>query len=362
MEIKYGVKEKRGKEKAQKGIGMKIVYFALNFLLVPFSAYQTYMGYEEFLGVVPAGILASVSALIFFGLNYTIMERRIAGNSHTVLILGYLLPLGISFFGNFNSIYGAQMKGKLVADELAIYSTDLYDTYTAAKTALDKSTGLSELETAYKAELGQLRSQMHGVGRDGYGPEARKSWVEINRIFNNYNAAYGRENAKGLTQVQNTSHIRYFENAANAYFRDLSTEKKAKKDEVLTPITEKFEKVQKEYDSTLKNELIKDNGFALLEELRKTNNEIGKSTNNYLEAQPGESEFTFKELQESDQRQVGTIKHSLESAFVRGDNPTAAGFASFFSIIIDIIPLGFLFLVFPYSKGRKGRERTVKTL
>ena len=160
-----------------------------------------------------------------------------------------------------------------------------------------------------------------------------------------------------------TSKYSNFENAASVYFKTIEAGIQSDMNEVLNEITAMNDSVVVNYDLMLKNETIKDNGFSMLETIRKTNNEIGNSTKNYL-ATKNDTTYTFELLSESDQRQVGTIKHSLESGFVKWVNPTATLFSSFFSVIIDIIPLGFLFLVFPYTKGgnrdrRRPQKRTL---
>lgn len=355
MAINYTTRNNPKKTDNKKGLGMKIIYFALNFLLVPFSSYQTYMGYEKFLGDMPAILIAIVSGLIFFGLNYSIMERRVAGVPHNILIFGYLLPLGISFFGNFNAIYGAQMKGQLVGSELAIYSTTMNNTYNAAISEMDKSTGLLDLKINLDSELEQLRVQMEDQGAyNGYGKEAQKKWSEVEQLFSSYNLKYLDHSSGKLTKVQDTRKFNNFKNTALKYYESIEKAKEVELNKVLDSIKSNYKKVNDNYDSMVKNDSIKVLGFQMLEDIRKTNNEfIGNPTKSYLGSLTNSVDFKFEELTESDQRQVGTIKHSLESAFVKWENPTASFFASFFSLIIDLIPLGFLFLVFPYNSTKK---------
>lgn len=350
MAVNYVTKKNPEKNKQKKGLGMTIVFYALNFLLVPFSAYQTYIGYSEFLGQFPAAILAAVSGLIFFGLNYTIKERRVNGQKHSVHILGYLLPLGISFFGNFNAIYGAQMQEKLLADELAEYSDVLNQTYTNGVTALNANTGLTDLNEALTTQLISLETQIKVHG--GFGREARKEWENIETLFDNYNSTYRRGNVPGLTKVLGTNYDS-FEKTAKLYYDGIEKSKLDEVEEVVTPQKIKYDSLTSKYDRIIKNNLVKENGFDLLEELRKTNNSIGGSFKSYL---ADTTLYDFQLLTESEERQVGTIKHSLESAFVKFENPSATFFGTFFSLIIDLIPLGFLFLVFPYNSANR-RQR-----
>lgn len=354
MAINYKTRNNPKKTKDKQSIGMKIIYFALNFILVPFSAYQTYVGYEKFLDIIPAVAIAAVSALIFFGLNYTIMERRVNGLPHLKHIFGYLLPLGISFFGNFNSIYSAQMQGKLVADELANYSTIIENTYNGAVSEMNESSGLLNLKSSLDSELELLRIQMEDQGSgNGYGVEARKKWDNIKKLFKDYNLKYNPSSSGDLTKIQNKSRYKNFENTALKYYETIANTKQTELNRVLDPLLSDYTSLMDRYDLMLKNNLIKLEGTQMLEDIRKTNNKIGSTVKNYLGNKMNSKSFNYSVLEESDQRQIGTIKHSLESAYVKWENPTATFFATFFSFIIDLIPLGFLFLVFPYSSNKK---------
>ncbi len=362
MAINYTTRNNPKKTDDKQGLGMKIIYFALNFILVPFSAYQTYVGYEKFLGgenssfSIAALAIAAVSGLIFFGLNYTIMERRVAGKPHLKHIFGYLLPLAISFFGNFNSIYSAQMKGELVADELSIYSTTLNNTYNTAISEMDKSTGLFDLKTNLDAELSNLKFQMETPPK-GYGKEADKKWKEIIKLFSDYNLEYNGSSTTNMTRIHVKTYDN-FQNAATSYFNALQKSKIADLDRILDPVKANYKKVNDRYDLMVKNDSIKAGGFQMLEDLRKTNNDlIGNPVKSYL-GSLNKVDFKFTELAESDVRQLSNIGHSLESAFVKWENPVATFFASFFSLIIDLIPLGFLFLVFPYNSNKRKNATT----
>ena len=171
MKINFTTKSNPNKSNEQKGLGMTLIFYALNIILVPFSAYQTYLGYSEFLGFLPALMVAVVSGLIFFGLNHTIREARVNGQPHFKLILGYLLPLGISFFGNFNAFYSGQMKGELLEMELGRYETTFETTFANGLSQVKASTGLGPLELQYKTQLGKLKNQIEQQG--GYGSLAR---------------------------------------------------------------------------------------------------------------------------------------------------------------------------------------------
>ncbi|NOQ75782.1 MAG: hypothetical protein GQ574_27490 [Crocinitomix sp.] len=356
MAINYATKKNSEKTKQKKGVGMTIVFYALNFLLVPFSAYQTYVGYSEFLGEFPALILAAVSALIFFGLNYTIKERRGNGQPHFIHSLGYLLPLCISLPGNFNSIYGAQMQETLVAKELAVYSNVLNSTYTDGVASLNSSTGLTDLRAALTSQLISLETQIKVHG--GFGKEAAKEWTSIETLFKAYNAQYRKSTVPGLTKVRGTDYDD-FEETAELYYDGIEQSKSDEIYAVVQPLKVNYDSLNITYDRIIRAEAIKSEGFGLLEELRKTNNNIGNSFKSYI---ADTVLYNFQLLEESDERQVGTIKHSLESAFVKFENPSATFFGTFFSLIIDLIPLGFLFLVFPYTKNSQRKQRAKHTI
>jgi hypothetical protein len=225
---------------------------------------------------------------------------------------------------------------------------------------MDKSTGLLDLKINLEAELEQLRVQMEEQGAyNGFGQEAKKKWLEIEQIFENYNLKYLDHSSGKLTKVQDTRKFNNFKNTATSYYESIEKAKQAELYRVLGPIKSSYKKVNDRYDSMVRNNSIKGLGLQMLEDLRKTNNEsVGNPAKSYLGSLTNKVDFKLTELEDSEQRQVGTIKHSLESAFVKWENPTASFFASFFSLIIDLIPLGFLFLVFPYNSNKRKNTPT----
>jgi hypothetical protein len=83
-----------------------LFFIALNILVIPFSAYQTYVGYEKDVAGHPilAIIIAAISAVLFAAMNFGIRQDRLDGKKHLIKVIMYIIPFGLSFLWKFQSI------------------------------------------------------------------------------------------------------------------------------------------------------------------------------------------------------------------------------------------------------------------
>ncbi len=348
MAINYKTRNNPKKSSDKQEIGFRIIFFALNFLLVPFSAIATYMGYKGFLNQYLAIVLAAATGLLFFGLNFIIMERRKKGESHLKQSLGFLLPLLISFFGNFTYFYGNQMEGTLLNKDLTRYATTLDNSYQAGKSGLNNSTGLNQLEATLKAQLQFLKSEMETPPK-GFGSASEKIWNVIIQLFIDHNAKYGNNVDNPNTRIYKTRGYTYYENAAMNYFNSLKNTKEAEINSKLTELNNLYDPVSKLADSLLKSgneELLKLNGIDAINKIRKANNDIGSKSKGFL------PDFNYTQLKEYEGVNAKNIKSVLNSAFVRKDNNSATVFSIIISLIIDLATLGFVFLALSFTKKK----------
>ncbi|MDX6746978.1 hypothetical protein SHK09_09265 [Polaribacter sp. PL03] len=348
MAINYKTRNNPEKTDDKQEVGFKIIFFALNFLLVPFSAIATYKGYRGFLDEYLAIVLATATGLLFFGLNYIIMERRKKGESHLKQSLGFLLPLLISFFGNFTYFYGNQMEGSLLNKDLTEYKTTFKKTYESAVSGLNNSTGLFDLETRLKGELKLLKFQME-TPPTGYGKEAKKKWGEIALLFSDYNLKYNASSQSSMTKIHVKKYIN-FEKAAMSYFNSLKDSKENEVNTKLNELTSLYKPVNIVADSLLKsaNEVqLKKGGVDVIKKIKSVNDDIGQKAKGFLTA------FTYEEVSDYEAVNAKNIKSVLDSAFVRRDNNSATVFSIIISLIIDLATLGFVFLALSYNKERK---------
>lgn len=133
-----GNKQANKKKGLSRNLGYDIIFWALNCIAVPLSAYQTYYGYIEMLdGEIGAIAVAALSGILFFALNMLIRDRRLKGKGTLVLLLGYIVPLSLSFFGFFNTTYCSLVKKKYFFDELEHYQEVINDNHTFALNVLE---------------------------------------------------------------------------------------------------------------------------------------------------------------------------------------------------------------------------------
>jgi hypothetical protein len=347
MAINYKTRNNPKKTSDKQEIGFRIIFFALNFLLVPFSAIATYNGYKGFLDEYLAIVLAAATGLLFFGLNFIIMERRKKGLSHLKQSIGFLLPLLISFFGNFTYFYGNQMEGTLLEKDLTYYATTLDKSYEAGKSGLNNSTGLNDLETKLKAELKLLKFQMETPPK-GYGKEAKKKWANIIQLFSDYNLKYNGSASTSLTKIYNQKYYN-FENAALGYFSSIKDSKETEINTKLSELSNLYDPVSIIADSLLKSgneEQLKTSGEDAIKKIQRANNLIGAKSKGFL------PDYNYTELKEYEVVNAKNIKSVLNSAFVRKDNNSATVFSIIISLVIDLATLGFVFLALSFTKQK----------
>lgn len=351
MAIKYTTKTNDKTKQNPADVSYQIIFFALNFLAVPFSAWQTYKGYRDVAAgdneleklIFPA-LLALISAVLFFGLNYLIMDLRKNGKPHFIQTLGYIIPLGISFFGNFNSFYSNQMKASLLSTEITQYQDTLRITYSNSKDVLIKSTGLNELKNDLENELTGLTSSYNGEsGASGWFNDCNEYWKKIEYLL-------GESEIKLFNKIPSVAR-----NTVNSKFATIESSRKLVVNPVLNKIDSHYSEVSELIaDAKVNNELSIQGNF-ILDQIRIANNDIGSSTKSFLTslAYNKNEDFYYTQLTQSKETQIGTIKHTLNSAFIKWDEPTATVFALFFSIIIDLAVLIFIFLAFSYNNKRR---------
>jgi hypothetical protein len=321
-----------------------LFFIALNLLVIPFSAYQTYVGYSE--DVVDhwaaAATIAGISGVLFAAMNFGIRQRRLDGKKHFWQVMLYVLPLGLSFFGNFNAFYSTQMRNQLYDSEVSNYQGVLTKTKDQAIATLNASTGIATLQSALDQRQQALQDQFDGTaGAAGWETNAEKEWVKLKALI--------EQNGGTITNLMKKDAKTAIELSDNS-FRELKRNRETQIKPIVEFADSTFKQLEEDIDAAKKYGTINQVGRELLDGIVKTNNQIGAKTKSHV------ADFEFEELSPSDHNQIGTIKHSLTSAFITKDNPTATYFSLFLSLIIDLSALLYILLFIPYNKQR-GKSR-----
>lgn len=321
-----------------------LFFIALNVLVIPYSGYQTFVGYENdvsghWLG---AAVIAAISAVLFAAMNFGIRQRRLEGKTHIWQVLLYVVPLGLSFFGNFNAFYSQQMQNELYDQEISRYEQVLTETHDNAVQILKESTGLEELRTSKDAELSSLQSQYDGRGgKGGWGAECERHWVNLKSTLESQDPLGSRITNfnPGLKDKMASARA-----LANSYFNQLEENKEAQVLPFISFADAQFHQVDSLIKDSRKNKTLNQNGREILDGIIKANNQIGAKTHSHLK------DFKYEPLETSAQNQIGTIKHTIKSAFIDMDSPSATFFSFFLSLIIDLSALFYILLFVPYRK------------
>lgn len=320
-----------------------LFFIALNLLVIPFSAYQTYVGYSE--DVVghwaAAATVAGISGVLFAAMNFGIRQRRLEGKKHLWQVMLYILPLGLSFFGNFNAFYSTQMRNQLYDNEISSYNDILTKTHEAAKISLNNSTGIAALQDTLDQLQQKLQDQYDGTaGVPGWLDNCDHDWAQLK--------AFIERNGGGVTTLMKKD-AKTAIDLTDHSFRELKRNRLAQISPIISFSDSTYSAVTKQIGDAKEEGTLNEKGKELLDGIVSANNQIGTKTKSHL------ADFKYAELNPSDHNQIGTIKHTLQSAFVH-ENRHAARFSLFLSLIIDLAALFYILLFVPYNK-QPGRSR-----
>ena len=221
-----GNKQANKKKGLSRNLGYDIIFWALNCIAVPLSAYQTYYGYIEMLdGEIGAIAVAALSGILFFALNMLIRDRRLKGKGTLVLLLGYIVPLSLSFFGFFNTTYCSLVKKKYFFDELEHYQEVINDNHTFALNVLESEmlpceNAIEDIETAMFNVFEEFRGESGRRASAGCGSKCNTNldtlMMKIEGITGNrkFDNAYANEEIVKLRRKgrsMNSRDIKYYE-------------------------------------------------------------------------------------------------------------------------------------------------------
>lgn len=352
--ISHGVR-KGNTETPKKEIGFVIAFWALNILAVPFSAIATFNGYKESTGgMFMAIILAAMTGVLFLALNYIIMERRKKGEPHLKQVLGYVFPLAISFFGNFTFFYGNTIQASSLKIELAKYSQTFDDTYHSAISVLNDSAGIPEVQ----AEVLRMKNQLKAQSSEnmGYwGKLAEIEWEKIKLHFKN-------ELGTSLTSISTKNKTKKYGEAETIIDQALMSIVQTKTidlNKTVDPINSIYSPLHKLSDSLKKDEnknALKTSGEDLINDIKAANDLIISKTQSITPTFFGKSLNPFISSSASNPIQA------LEHAWRHKTKSIAPAQSMFFSLIIDLVTLGFIFLAFSYKKNTRRKKNIARTL
>lgn len=350
----------QNEQKASSSNSSKIewlFFIALNVLIIPFSAYQTYIGYIPVVSkdgnTLLAIVLALISGVLFAAMNFGIREKRLNNERHLLMVIMYIIPLGISFLGNFNAFYSNQMETSLLRNEVSKYKSTLTQTRDIAVHEIKSSIGLDAFKDEYGAKQTALQTEFYEAKPPSWGPQSQEKWVALCSFLQN-------EGGSIKVSDQGKNKNNYFANAKvfseNTYNSLLASKKNTIKDP-LDYIDSKYKPVVIEVDS-LSQLSTPVYSSALLDKMVEAENDIRSKALSFL----GRTDiFTDPKLTPSTENDIGTIKHTIHSAFVKMENPSATFFSLFLSLIIDLAALLYIVVFIPYNSGRSKKGGRLNT-
>lgn len=325
-------------------------FIVINVLLVGISTWQTFIGYKADVAgnIIIAITIAIASGVLFLAMNFEIRNRRLAGKSHLLLIVMYLIPLAISFPGNFNAFYSNQTEAGFLKDETNNYHKQLTQTNKEAVEAINGSANLVEFELNFNSRMDALDIEFHKAP-SGWGSMAQQRWVEL-LTFLNENGANLKTSVLGQT---NNDKLRFdrAKTAANKEKDNIINSRRSKTSTPLTNIKNWYSPIDQKMDS-IRQQPTQSYSSILLDDIVNAENNIRAEAASIL----GRNDiFSTTPLTISREDDTGKIKHTMEKVF-NWEEPSAIIFSLFFSLIIDLAALVYILVFIPYqSQQGKGR-------
>lgn len=329
-----------------------LFFIALNALVIPFSAYQTYVGYrKDVVGGNPeetailAIMVAAISGVLFAAMNFGIRDSRLKGEKHLLKVIMYVVPFGLSFFANFNAFYSNQMKDNLLRSEVNNYKYILTQTKEISVKEIRKSVNIEEFETKFNQKWNLLKLEFTEANKTGWGNESKKKWESL--------VAYLQSEGSSIEVSDIGNNINgYFYNAevfSKNSFRKLKDDKLKSIEEPLEYTNEKYDPIIHEIDSltSLSNPVYTS---SMLDKMVEAENQIRAKAESFLN---NSDLFSYPPLKPSNENEIGTIKHTIYSAFVKVENIAATAFSLFLSLIIDLSALLYIVVFIPYNSSSK---------
>jgi hypothetical protein len=351
----------RQKAQNQSSFSEMAFFIAINVLILPFSAYQTYVGYEADVAgnSLAALALAVISAILFAAMNVKIRDNRLKGKPIILQTVMYIVPLGISIPANFNAFYSNMTNNQIYDQGIAEYQTTFVQTINEANKKIIDCAGYESIEVKYNVYINNLESQFNGKAgqAQGWGDECKVQWDSI-KYFLKANDPSG----VGILNNPGTG-----SNAINKA-KDISKELK---DEIVKNKKEKIAPYLKFIDSisipvlthiklVKENNSFKEEGKVLMDEIVMANNQIGSKVNSFTVDFCGDFKYTL--LKPSQSNRSSTIEYSMQSAFIDMPSPSATFFSLFLASIIDFSALLYILFFIQGSKSKGGHLHSPKPL
>lgn len=330
-------------------------FIAINVLVLPFSAYQTYMGYNVFTGPIGAVAIAAISTILFAAMNFGIRDRRRKGKAHGLQVLMYLIPLGFSFPGNFTAFYSQQMKTELFGSEISEYKNVFDKTMNESKTSLNNCIGVSDLETNYESLMRELKTQYNGNNdaniNQGWGAECKVIWPKVTDLLKRHDpSGQGIINKMGKNTYPGAKAL------ADPVYIYVMNKKKQEIQHVLDDISSTTSRIDSLIRRTKDDEtILKLEGKSIIDDITIHNNRLASITETYLQSKNCDS-LHYERLKPSSQNEINSIKFAMQNGFVEMPSASATYFSLFLSLIIDLAAL--LYILFFVASGKqkvKGR-------
>ena len=313
-------------------------YLLVILVCVGISAWTTYLGYFTLIGRLAAA-LAFVIGVALFACDIAIREKRASGASPWGPIIFLFVCMLASAPSHFNFFYN-QSVGRNVTTDVEIAAAHTFGNAVAQiQTALRAESKVAPQLEAVDRELSRLYNQLTVDNNPGFGPLARRHYDII------------VDTLPGLTRVVPPSRkapvtdlIKWY-NDSFAY--NVNAESKKLREQDPAEVAKEQVSAIAESTKTKANEALsadrlpQENAVAAVAVYADALTRINRIARQILgnDYRPIIKDIT------PDSAVVDSIPHAFRAAFVYGYYPSVTIFAILFSVLIDVIPTLFVFLL-----------------
>jgi hypothetical protein len=333
------------KKKKTNAFDSKALFFyALNFLMVPFSGAMTYYGFTNLFQMgtfgpvnVPALFIALITSLLFLAINFSIRENRLKGRPHKLQAAMYIVPMVFSCFGNFAALYDEARRGFWIEAE----ADQALGAMQSAKEILKeyaetKEKGIAQIETEYGKYITRMETSNETQGFTGIGPEVKKQWKDCKEYLRDQGVelTYFREDGNA-EQYLIVNAKRYAQMGFSEYAESVRQEYTAVVTDIDT-LYHHFEGVKSNHFHNHND--YKATGCGFINEIASHYNKFVDRSKAQVEAMDG-VEFSGQKLESGVCSKFDTPSYILNDAFVKMPSPPTTIGYGLVALLLDLAAL-----------------------
>lgn len=331
---------------------IRIVYYLLTICCLILSAYLSFWGYLYHVGWPMTGFFVAMIILGLFGIDIAIQVRRERGDSITLPMLFFLLPLSLSALSNFNHLYTLFKQRDVAAEAMALntdaFTRDLTNTR-AAILALPQYVEFEREKARLANALDQMSREASDPLKPGCAELCRGHMDRVREIAGGAMVDYRVPSPREGLPAFNEFFGRFSEAAQQTFQKSRTTQELQDIYRLLSDIDGYQRDFRSPPADAVQNVAATERWLRLMSA---RSNEIQNRANAL-----GGIAVAHQTLDPLSGR-LGKIPDSVRNAFVEMPDPAATFLSSAFALVIDLMPVLFVLMLIRPGDMKPGKPRT----